>query len=83
MQLVAHIKKLYKYSVIYSNNKVFETNDLKIAEKRAILNNGTIYEQTRHEALKRLQRIMFKQVNYKGVNIDKFDFSYLLTIEKN
>jgi hypothetical protein len=74
-------KKLFRYFVLSNETKktIIETNNFDVAERKAILKNGTLYEQTRHDALLRLQKMMYYKINYGTCELEQFDYPNLLT----
>jgi hypothetical protein len=53
-----------KYSALWTNArnqlKCIDTDSRELAEKKTILNNGTLYINTRYEAEIRLRRIYYR-----------------------
>ena len=73
-----NLPKIRRYYVLLSGNKKgISTDSIELAEKRAILGNGTVYEDIRYKARKRLQRLYVRAL-YNGANIDTFDYPVLL-----
>ena len=54
------IPTIRKYHVFNPIGKSIATDNIHYAEKKAILSNGTVFEDIRYQARKRLQRMYFR-----------------------
>lgn len=71
--------KIRKYHVWLSGNrKGIATDDLHLAEKKAILGDGSVYEDIRYDGRKRLQRMYLRAAN-NGILPTEIDYPCLLT----
>lgn len=71
------IPTIRKYHVFNPIGKSISTDDIHYAEKKAILTNGTVFEDIRYKARKRLQRMYYK-MNLKGTLPNEIDYPNLL-----
>lgn len=83
MELV--INKVYKYSVVWRDKKEqlkeFRTDCLDTAFKKKVLKGGEMYEQTKYNALKRLQKYYIYLFNKGRLSADNISYN-LVTIKK-
>lgn len=69
-----------RYSVLIPGKRPKDTDDIELARKWAAIHDGTIYEQTRYNALKRLQRMYYQKVVWGNTPLDTLDYPSLLKI---
>jgi hypothetical protein len=71
------LPKIRKYHVWIPNKRSVETDNIDYANKTAILANGTVYEDIRHNGKRRLQKAYYrlKQLNKLP---EQIDYPYLL-----
>ena len=74
------LPKIRKYHVWNPSGNCIATDNEDLAEKKAILCNGTVYEDIRYNGRKRLQRMYFKAVS-NGVLLAQLDYPDLITIK--
>jgi hypothetical protein len=75
------MKGHYKYCVLF-DKKEFHTNNKELAEKKAILKDGTMFFRPRYDAECRLIR-KYKRLLDKGMNLDgEVMYDYLLDVAK-
>jgi hypothetical protein len=73
------LPKIRKYHVWLPGNKSYPaTDNPNLAEKRAILGNGTVYEDIRYNGRKRLQRMYFVAAS-NGTLPKEIDYPDLIT----
>lgn len=75
------LPKLKRYHVYNPNGNCISTDDLYLAERKAILCNGTVYEDTRYKGRKRLQRCYFKAIA-SGKEINELMYPELIKISQ-
>lgn len=66
-----------KFHVFVPNGKSISTDNIDFAEKKAILKNGTVFEDTRYKAKIRLQR-MYYYASMNGTLPKEIDYPMLL-----
>ena len=74
------LPKIRKYHVWNPSGNCIATDNPNLAEKKAILCNGTVYEDIRYNGRKRLQRMYFKAVS-NGAKLTYLDYPDLITIK--
>ncbi len=65
-----------KFHVFYKGKSI-STDNIEYANKKAILNNGIIFEDVRYNGRKRLQRIYY-QMKMKGTLPKEIDYPSLI-----
>ena len=74
------LSKIRKFHVWNPKGNCIATDNPYLAEKKAILCNGTVYEDIRYNGRKRLQRMYYKAV-CNGVDINKLDYPDLIILK--
>lgn len=75
------LPKIRKYHVWNPKGNCIATDSPELAEKKAILCNGTVYEDTRYNGRKRLQRAYYRAVSM-GKKLETLDYPDLITFNQ-
>jgi hypothetical protein len=73
------LPKIRKYHVLIPQGKSIATDNPNLAEKKAILASGTVYENIRYNAEKRLQRLYFRAASLNRLP-NEIDYPHLIEI---
>ena len=75
------LPKIKRYHVCLTGNRPgISTNNFELANKTAILQGGTVYEDVRCEGRKRLQRLYFNAAQNGTALKKNIDYPALITI---
>jgi len=74
-----NLPKIRKYHVWIPGKRCIATDSPDYAEKKAILANGTVYEDTRYNGRKRLQRLYFRAASLNRLP-NEIDYPHLITL---
>lgn len=74
------LPKIRKYHVYVPNGNCISTDDPNLAERKAILSGGQVFENVRYDGLKRLQKRYFQAV-YTGKDASEFHYPDLIKVQ--